>query len=206
MKSLQAPSALRSLFLLLCISEIVGCGSIGGDARSAGREAGCRANLRTLYDGLKKHISLYGDVPRDKDGKASLIPLTEPEAQNAIGIDSSILKCPAERDSTGPSYLLNPALSTHDFGPDSATVIACDRVPNHRGGPGRNGATVVLIGNGTTVVITLPEDDQEAWRRLFLAGDERACRISKKDGSTEPWTDDDITWFVGQERGYVSNR
>ena len=183
-----------------------GCGSIGGDVRSAGREAECRQNLQTLYDGLRKHISLYGDVPRDKDGKASIVPLTDPQIQNAIGIDSSILKCPAERNSTGPSYLLNPTLSTHDLGPDSAAVIACDRAPNHRGGPGHGGATVVLIGNGTTVVMTLPEDDQEAWRRLFLAGDERACRISKKDGSTRHWASVDVSWFVGQDKGYMPNK
>jgi hypothetical protein len=161
--------------------------------------------MKTLYDGLVKYVSLYGDVPRGKDGKASIIPLTEPKIQNAIGIDPSILKCPAIRNPTGPSYVLNPALSIHDFGPDSTTVIACERAPNHHRSHAQNAITVVLIGSRTTVEMALSEKDQEAWRRLFLSGDKRACHISMKDGSTGHWTDADITWFVGQKKGYVPN-
>jgi hypothetical protein len=186
---------------LIVAFEIAGC----GDVRSAAREGKCEEDLRTLGDALVKYVSLYGDVPRGKDGKASIIPLTEPKIQNAIGIDSSTLKCPADRNSTGPSYVLNPALSVHDFGPQSTTVIACEHAPNHRRAHVQNAVTVVLIGSRATVEMTLPEEDQEAWRRLFLSGDKRACHISLKDGSTGHWSDDDITWFVGQKKGYVPN-
>jgi hypothetical protein len=46
--------------------------------------------------------------------------------------------------------------------------------------------------------------DQEEWRRLFLSGDKRACTISVNDQSNE-WTSIDVRWYIGDERGYVSN-
>lgn len=193
--------------LLLCTVGIVGCqiGSFGGDVRSAAREAQCKSNLRTLYDALVKYVSLHGDVPRGKDGKASIEPLDDPKIQKEVGIDSSTLKCPADNNSAGPSYVLNPALSVHDLGTNSATIIACDCLPNHLGARTHNSVTVVLIGDGTTVVMDLPPKEQEDWRRLFLSGDKRACSVSMKDGSKGNWTSSGIMWYVGQEKGCVPN-
>lgn len=194
--------------LLLCAIGLAGLLFInfGGDARPAARRIQCTANLRTLYDALVKHVSLHGDVPRGKDSKASIDPLDNPKAQEEIGIDSSTLRCPADNNSSGPSYVLNPAMSAHDLGSNSATIIACDRLPHHHHGPGaQKSVTVVLIGDGTTVLMFLPLKEQEEWRRLFLSGDERACRVSMKDGSKGNWTSGDIMWYVGHEKGYVPN-
>ena len=193
--------------LLLCVVGIAGCrfGSVGGDVRSAARRAQCTTNLRTLYDALLKYVSVHGDVPRAKDGKASIDPLDDPKIQEEVGIDPSTLRCPADNNSAGPSYVLNPALSVRDLARDSATVIACDRLPNHVGAYTHNPVTVVLIGDGATVPMDLPLKEQEEWRRLFLSGDERACHLSTKDGTEGNWTSSDIMWYVGQEKGYVPN-
>ena len=190
--------------LLLCMVGIAGCqvGSLGGDVRSAAREAQCNTNLRTLYDALVKYVSLHGDVPRGKDGKASIDLLDDPKIQKEVGIDSSTLRCPADRNSSGPSYVLNPALSVHDLGRDSATIVACDRLPNHVGAYTHNRVTVVLIGDGATVRMDLPLKEQEEWRRLFLSGDKRACSVSMKEGNR---TSSGAMWWVGEEKGYVPN-
>jgi len=76
--------SLRTLFVLVTVSCVYfasrGCqiGSFGGDVRSVARRVGCTANLHALYDALAKYISVHGDVPRGKDGKASLDPLEDP--------------------------------------------------------------------------------------------------------------------------------
>lgn len=170
--------------------------------RSAARRSQCEANLRTLHAALTKYISLYGDVPRGKDGKASIDPLDDPRIQKEIAVSSSILKCPADKTSTGPSYVLNPALSVCDLGHDSATIIACDRLPNHVSATTGNPVTVVLIGDGTTLLMDLPLEEQEEWRRLFLSGDKRACSVSMKGGNT---TSSGAMWYVGREKGYMPN-
>lgn len=189
--------------LLLCTVGIVGC-QVGGccDVRPTARRAQCQTNLRTLYDALVKYVSLHGDVPRGKDRKVSIDPLDDPKIQKEVGIDSSTLRCPADNNSAGPSYVLNPALSVHDLRRDSATVIACDRLPNHLGACTHNSVTVVLIGDGTTVVMDLPLKEQEEWRRLFLSGDKRACSVSMKEGNR---TSSGAMWYVGEEKGYVPN-
>jgi hypothetical protein len=51
----------------------------------------------------------------------------------------------------------------------------------------------------------LPLKEQEEWRRLFLAGDKRACSVSMEDGSKGNWTNSGIMWYVGEEKGYVPN-
>ncbi len=165
--------------LLLFTLGLLGCriGSFGGDVRSAARRNQCETNLRTLYDALVRYVSLHGDVPRGKDGKASIDPLEDPKIQKEIGIESSVLRCPADSDAGKPSYMLNPALSVRDLGRDCATIVACDRLPNHIGARTHNSATVVLIGDGTTVVMDLPTKEQEEWRRLFLSGDKRAGSV-----------------------------
>ena len=205
-RSLRMIRMYRATVLLFMVG-IVGCrvGSLGGDVRSAAREDQCKTNLRTLYDALVKYVSIHGDVPRGNDGKASIDPLDDPKIQKEIGIDSSILRCPADNNSAGPSYVLNPALSVHDLGRDSATVIACDRLPNHLGASTHNPITVVLIGNGARVVMDLPLKEQESWRQLLLSGDKRACSISMKDESKGFWTNSDIMWYVGGEKGYLPN-
>jgi hypothetical protein len=192
--------------VLLLVVGLPGC-QLGGccDARPTARRAQCETNLRTLYDALVKYVSLHKDVPRGNDGKASMDPLDEPSIQKELGIDSSMLRCPADKDSKGPSYLVNPALSVHDLAPDSTTIIACDRLPNHLGAHTHNSLTVVLIGDGAVVVMDLPLEEQEEWRRLFLSGDKRACSVSTKDGSKGHWTSSGIMWYIGEERGYVPN-
>jgi hypothetical protein len=193
-RRLPGMGRIRGTILLLCtVSMVGGC----CDARPAARRAQCQANLRTLYDALVKYVSLYGDVPRGNDGKASLDPLHDPTIQREVGIDSLALRCPADENSLSSSYLLNPALSVRDLGHDSATVIACDRLPNHPGS--RNSVAVVLIGDGATVVMDLPLKEQEEWRRLLLSGDKRACSVSMKDGSAHNWTSDGIRWYVGEK-------
>lgn len=190
--------------LWLCAVGITGCqvGSLGGDVRSTAREAQCDSNLRTLYDALLKYVSLHGDVPRGKDGKASIDPLNDPKVQKEVGLGPSMLRCPADNDSSGPSYVLNPALTASDFGDDSTTIIACDRVPNHVGASTRNPVTVVLLGDGSRVRMDLPLKDQEEWRRLFLSGDKRACRVLLKEGNK---TSSGVMWYVGKEKGYMRN-
>ncbi len=192
--------------LLLLTVGIAGCqvGSFGGDVRSAAREAQCKRNLRALYDALVEFVALHGDVPRGEDGKASIEPLNDPKVQKAVGIDFSTLRCPAD-NSPGPSYMLNPALSAHDLGSTSATIIACDRLPNHLGARTHNSVTVVLIGDGTTVVMDLSPKEQQEWRRLFLSGDKRAGSVTTKDGSKGNWTSSGVLWYVGHERGCVPN-
>lgn len=193
----------KTVLLLLTVG-IAGCrvGSFGGDVRSAARRAQCETNLRTLYDALAKYISLHGDVPCGKDGKASIDPLDDPKIQNELGISSSILRCPADNNSTEPSYVLNPTLSAHDLGRDSTTIIACDRLPNHLGADTHNPVTVVLIGDGATLLMDLPLKEQGEWRQLFLSGDKRACSVSMKE---ENRTSSGAMWYVGKEKGYVPN-
>lgn len=206
----QSPRPRESVLLsalLLCTVGIAGCqlSSVDGDVRSAAREAQCKTNLRTLYGALVKYVSLHGDVPRGKDGEASIDPLDDPKVQEEVGIDSSTLRCPADNNSSEPSYVLNPALSVHDLGRDSAIIIACDRLPSHLGARTHNSVTVVLIGDGTTVVMDLPLKEQKDWRRLFLSGDKGACSVSMRDGSKENWTSSGVMWYVGREKGRVPN-
>ncbi len=200
-KSLTARSASYAVSLLLTVC-IVGC---AGDVRSAAKRTQCVDNLRVLYDALVTYASLEGDLPRDRDGRVSIDPLGDPNVQKDVGIDSSVLKCPADEDSAGPSYVLNPALSVHDLGRDSATVIACDRIPNHVRSGTPNSTRVVLIGDGSRVVMDIPLKEQEEWLRLFLSGDNRACTVSASNGTKGNWTSSGIMWYVGQEKGYVPN-
>lgn len=193
--------------LLLLTVGVAGC-QIGGcsDARLAGRRAKCEANLHALYDALEKYVKLHGDVPRAKDGRASIDLLDDARTQKELGIDPSILRCPADKNPVGSSYLLNPALSAGDLGHDSATIVACDRVPDHVGVRTGNGVTVILTGNGDTVLMDLPIEEQEDWRRLFLSGDKRASKLSMKDGSKPTnGTTSGVMWYVGNGKGYVPN-
>jgi hypothetical protein len=192
--------------VLLLVFSLPGC-QVGGccDARPSARQAQCKENLRTIYGALMKYVSFHGDVPRDKEGKASMVPLDDPSIQKELGIDSSTLRCPADEDPVGPSYLLNPVLSADDLGSDSTTIIACDRIPNHLGTLTQNSLTVVLLGNGFIVVMDLPLEEQGEWRQLFLSGDKRACNVSTRDGSKGHWTSSNIMWYIGEERGYVPN-
>jgi hypothetical protein len=192
------------LLFTLCIA---GCrvGSFHADARPAAKRSQCQANLRMLYDALVKYVSLHGDLPRDKDGQVSIEPLGDLEVQKELGIDCSVLRCPADMNSAGPSYALNPALSVDDLQRDSATVVACDRIANHLGPHTQNNIRVVLIGDGSTLVMDLPLKEQEVWRRLFLTGDKLACTVSVRNGAKGSWASSDIMWYVGQEKGYMPN-
>jgi hypothetical protein len=158
-----------------------------------------------LYDALGKYITLHGDLPRGKDGEVSIDPLGDPKVQEDVGIDSSVLKCPSDDNSAVSSYVLNPALSVHDLGRDSATVIACDRAPSHISPRTHNSVRVVLIGDGSRVVMDLPMKTQEEWLRLFLSGDKLACTVSARDAAKGNWISCGIMWYIGHEKGYVPN-
>ncbi|WP_460182205.1 DUF1559 family PulG-like putative transporter [Thermopirellula anaerolimosa] len=189
--------------LLLCAVGIAGCrvGGFGCDARSAARRVQCDSNLRTLYDALLKYVSLHGDVPRGKDGKASIDPLNDPKVQEELGIGPSTLRCPADKNPSGPFYVLNPALIASDLRDDSTTIVACDRTPNHVGFMG-NPLRLVLLGDGSRVCMYVPLKDQEEWLRLFLSGDKRACTVLRKEGNMGSTG---LMWYVGKDKGYVGN-
>ncbi len=193
--------------LLLLTLFVASCrfGSFGSDVRSEAKRMKCETNLRTLYSGLASYISLYSDLPRGRDGQVSIDSFTESRVQKKVGIDYSVLRCPADKNSARPSYVLNPALSVTDLGPNSATVIACDRVANHFGAQTHNGIRLVLIGDGSTVRMDLPQKEQEEWYRLFLSGDNLACTVAAKDGAKGNWTSTEIMWYVGKDQGYVPN-
>jgi hypothetical protein len=161
--------------------------------------------MRMLYDALVEYVSLHGDLPRGKDGQVSIEPLGDPEVRKEVGLDFSVLRCPADRNSARPSYVLNPALSVDDLRRHSATVVACDRAANHFGPDTHNRIRVVLIGDGSRVVMNLPLKEQEEWRRLFLSGDKLACTVSARDGAAGNWTSNRIMWYIGQEKGYARN-
>lgn len=186
------------LFVAVAIFEGGGC----ANARPAARMAGCQANLRSLYDALLTYASLHGDVPRGEDGNASLDPFGERKIQDELGIGPSVLRCPSDRSASRCSYLLNPRLSVRDLGAESSTIVAIDMF-SHYGGSGR-GSRMVLIGDGSTVLMELPAAEHGEWRRLFLSGDERACKVSMRDGS-RAWTTSGVRWYVGGKKGYLSN-
>ncbi len=204
-KSPRVGSVWKGAMLLftLCVAgcRIGGC----GDVRSAAKTFQCEDNMRMLYDALVKYVSLHGDLPRGKDGKVSIEPLGDPEVQKEVGLDSSTLKCPADRNSAKLSHVLNPALSVDDLHRQSATVVACDRAANHFGPHTQNKIRVVLIGDGSRVVMGLPLKQQEEWLRLFLAGDKLACTVTASGGAAGNWTSSRIMWYVGHERGYAPN-
>jgi len=159
----------------------------------------CESNLRELYHALERYISTHGDVPRDASGNASISRLGDPVVQRDIGIASSILRCPADNNPIGPSYLLYPALTIHHFGRDSAVVIACERMPHHPSS-GHSGPTrVVLAGDGSTKLMTLPLKEQETWMRLFLSGDDRAARVRMVNGCRYEGTSARIELYTGGE-------
>jgi hypothetical protein len=55
--------------------------------------------------------------------------------------------------------------------------------------------------------MTLLPNEQEEWRRLFLQGNERACRVVTNDnGWTALLPKEKIRWYLGKEKGYVQNR
>ena len=200
-KSRSAGTACNAVLLVLTVC-IVGC---AGDVRSVARCAQCQNNLRTLYDALVTYVSLHGDLPRGKDGQVSIDPLVDPKVQKEVGIDAAMLTCPADMSSTGPSYMINPNLTVEDLSDKSATVVACDRLPNHSEALSDNDIRLVLIGDGSIVTMNLPLKQQEEWGRLFLSGDKCACTVSARDGSRGNWTSADVMWYVGGEKGYVQN-
>ena len=184
-------------YLIVFALIIPGC----ADVRPVAKAVQCKNNFGKLYEALVTYTTEHRDVPRDMDGRASLEPLL-------LGIDPITAKCPAAKDEKNASYVFNPALTVGDLRPESKTIVACDQLPHHIGMVTGNPVTVVLIGNGKTVNMDLPIKEQEEWRRLFLAGDERAGSISLKEGlkeGTEYWHVDDILWYVGPEKGYVPN-
>lgn len=183
--------------LALFAVAIVGCGGGGfSDVRATARTTQCERNLRMVHDALLKYVSLRGDMPRDSDGTVSIRPLENPQMQRQLGIDSPILRCPADTTQVGSSYLLNPHMSVDDLGPNSTTIVACDNLPNHpRPFPGDNARTV-LIGDGAVVLMDLPKEAQEDWLALFLSGDKRASHVSMEDGSHR-WTQVGIKWYTG---------
>lgn len=203
------PKAFPVVIGIMALSFVVALGAFLLDnvamVKPTAERARCQANLGTLYKALVQYVSLHNDVPRGRDGNVSIDPLSNPKIQKDVGIDSSTLRCPADNNATGSSYVLNPAMSVHDLRRDSTTVIACDRLPNHLGEGTHNGRAVVLIGDGTTVMMDLPLKEQEDWRRLFLSGDKRAGSVSMKDGSKGNWTSSGVIWYVGSENGYVPN-
>ena len=194
----RSPRIVRlcSTTLLLFAAVVMSC-CVGNccDARSAARMQQCNTNLSTLYDALVKYISVHGNVPRGKEGQASLDPLNDATIQKELDIAPATLRCPADESSGGSSYLLNPNLSACDLAHDSWTVIAFDRIPRHGS---RSTITLVLTGNGARLSLRLPLEEQEQWRRLVMAGDRRAC-------SPSVTADGDIRWYVGEERGYVAD-
>jgi len=205
---IRAPDGMRVTALLICTcGALYGChgGSNSGDVRSVARETQCRTNLRALYEALVQYASLHGDVPRTEHGEASIDALVDPGAHNSVNVTSAKLRCPVDKNPVGRSYLLNPALSVDDLGSESPTIVACDRLPHHIGVNTHNSTSVVLLGDGATVVMDLPLQEQEEWRQLFEVGDKRACRVSSKDGTKGNWTSSNIIWYIGQGRGYVPN-
>ena len=190
--------------LLLVVLATAACqfGSVGGDVRGAADRMQCEANLRRLYVGLENYISVYGDLPRGKNGLVSIEILDDPRVRRELGIEFSELRCPADKNPENPSYVLNPALSIQDLGPQSATVIACERIPCHAGV--KHSIRAVLIGDGSTVMMDLPKKEQDVWYRLFSSGNRRACIVTPKDGVKGNWTSCNIIWCLADDDERVS--
>ena len=204
--SLGVESVYKTALLVFAVC-ITSCrlGSFGGDVRSRSKEIQCVRNMRTLYCALVKYISLYGHLPHGQNGQVSIDPLTDTNVQDRVGLEASVLRCPSDGNTTRPSYVLNPALCIADLGPESATVIACERTPNHYESRTQNHTRIVLIGDGSSVVMDLPRKDQEEWYRLFLLGNKRACTVHATSGAKGNWASSNIMWYVGQQQGYVPN-
>jgi hypothetical protein len=150
-----------------------------------------------LRRALVTYATQHRDVPRQKDGRASLDPL----------LGSLTLQCPAAKDGQHAAYVLNAALTVDDLRPRSKTIVACDQLPHHIGGSiTHNPVRMVLVGDGATAMMDLPLKEQEEWWRLFVAGDERAGSKSLREGANESfWSSKDVLWYVGPEKGYVPN-
>jgi hypothetical protein len=190
--------------LILFALIIAGC----GDGREAARRTYCKNNLFMLHSALVGYVAKYHDVPRDEDGRPSLEPFKDPELCRELGIEALMLECPSCKDEKHASYILNPALTADDLGSDSKVIIACDQRPHHRviSRYGKHHPIAnVLLGNKLRVSMDLPPKEQEEWRRLFVEGDERAGRISLREGADKSWGSGDVLWYVGPGKGYVPN-
>lgn len=216
-----APAPARRAFKTLVTVVIVVAVLVGvlaflmastANVRPSARRIQCRQNLKQLYAALVKYAELHGEMPRGRDGKPSIDPLFDPETQRQLGIDDSTLSCPSVVDPVGRSYYLNPSLSADDLEGDPLTIIACDQNPVHSvSGAGaywdaETGGTLVLLGNGAVVLMDLPPEDQDAWRRLFLAGDERAGVVTTDTAAADDWHRSELKWYVGSEKQYASER
>jgi hypothetical protein len=192
MRSLGIRRTYRAAALLFMVA-LAGC-RVGGccDVRPTARAAQCRENLNKLFVALQRYVVLHGDLPRDSKGRVSIDRLTDPSIQKELGIDPSVLRCPADEHRNGPSYVLNPVLSVYDLKRASATVIACEAHPNHPGIAVSDDPDVpqsnVLLADGSVHPMVLPEQEREKWIRLFLSGDKRASRYPEHG-----------EWFTGAE-------
>lgn len=192
------------LVFTLCVAGC-GLGSFDSDVPSRSEEMQCVKNLQTLHLALQKYVSMYGDLPRGQDGEVSIDPLTDANVQDMVGLDGSVFRCRSDENMTRPSYVLNPALCITDLGSNSATVAACESTPNHGRARMQDRTRIVLIGDGSRVVMNLPQKEQNEWYRLFLLGDKRACTVISRSGAKGNWASSDVMWYVGQPRGYVPN-
>ncbi len=161
----------------LCMLSVVfvfvtrGCGS----ASSARYKAPCVSNLSKLYEAIETFVRIHGDLPRDSNGQVSIDILRDEKTQREVGLDSSVLRCPADVLGSGPSYLLNPRLRASELRSGSTTIVACDKPSNHVGVIDSANFSMVLMGDGSVRLMALPLKVRERWCRSFLAGDDRAA-------------------------------
>jgi len=158
-------------------------------AKPAHQRSVCVANLRALYHAIVAYSSSHGDVPHGKDGKVSIDRLTDPDVQSEVGIDPTVLRCPADTTPGRPSYLLNPSLKASDLRADSTTVVAFDIPTNHSGGAN------VLVGDGSVHFMVLPLDQRQRWVQLVVSGDSRAAQVCRGDAGDR--------WYVGGKEGWT---
>jgi hypothetical protein len=187
----QSPRTGRTYkaIVLLFMVGLVGC-HIGSccNVRPLARRTACEANLKKIGAALKKYMATHGNLPRNNKGQISIVDvLNDPEIQKEVGADSSVLRCPEDKDFNGSSYMFNPALTISDFASNSTTVVACDKQSRHPGfSPADSPASVILLGNSAVRIMYLSPKERERWTRLFLSGDKRASKYPE-DGN----------WYTG---------
>jgi hypothetical protein len=168
--------------IMLCLAGTLSCrfGSLSNVRQHAHREE-CRSNLKRIGAALIDYTLRHGKLPNSHNGDASIAEsLQDSDVQKKLGIDSAVLRCPADASSMRSSYIFNPVLTANDFGSDSTTVVACDRQPFHPSSlsPADSPVAVILLGSGAVTTLYLTPKSWDSWERLFLSGDPRACKYA----------------------------
>jgi hypothetical protein len=191
--------ALHTACTGMCFLTVAACTP---DVRETARRGQCEHQLLALHGELITHVKKYGDIPRDERGVPALKSLGHSGAVARNKPLPATWRCPGAARAECAEYTVNPRLRAEDLAQKSKTIVACDRCSNHLLSNGKPTA-VALLGHGSTVLMRLSVAEQEEWRALFAAGDEKAgvVRIIEDNDGIEV-----VMWYLGENKGYVKNQ